>query len=335
MILVTGATGLLGSHLILHLIENGAHVRAIFRNRESLEKTKLLFNGYHKESLFDKIDWVEADITDIPALELAFIDIRQVYHCAALISFDPAEENQLRKINIEGTANIVNFSIAYQIEKLCYVSSIAALGDLKEYENTVTEDTEWNPEKYHSDYAISKYGAEMEIWRGQQEGLQVAVLNPGVILGPGFWNQGSGAIFSSVANGLAFYTKGTTGFVAVTDVVQLLVLLMNSKINGERYIAIAENNSFREILNTIAAHLKVEEPKYHASFLMTEIAWRIDWFLTHLLKRKRKFSKETARAAHAKYPYSNEKVKTTLQYNFRDIKEYIAEVVDLQASISK
>jgi len=335
MILVTGASGLLGSHLALHLIENGAQVRAIFRNLESLEKTKLLFDGYKKGNLFDKIEWFEADITDIPALELAFNNIRQVYHCAALISFDPAEENQLRKINIEGTANIVNFSIAYQIEKLCYVSSIAALGDLKEYENTVTEDTEWNPEKYHSDYAISKYGAEMEIWRGQQEGLQVAVLNPGVILGPGFWNQGSGAIFSSVANGLAFYTKGTTGFVAVTDVVQLLALLMNSKINGERFIAIAENNSFSEILNTIAVHLKVEKPKYHASFLITEIAWRIDWILTHLLKRKREFSKETARAAHVKHPYSNEKVKGTLQYNFRDIKEYIAEMIKIQAAMSK
>ncbi len=171
MILVTGATGLLGSHLVLHLIENGAKVRAIYRSPDSLEKTKSLFKGYQKENLFDKIEWVEADITEIPALELAFKKIRQVYHCAALISFDPAEENQLRKINIEGTANIVNFSIAYQIEKLCYVSSIAALGDLKEFENTVTEDTEWNPEKHHSDYAISKFGAEMEIWRGQQEGI--------------------------------------------------------------------------------------------------------------------------------------------------------------------
>ncbi len=335
MILVTGATGLLGSHLVLHLIENGAKVRAIYRNTDSLEKTKSLFKGYQKENLFDKIEWVEADITGIPALELAFKNIRQVYHCAALISFDPAEENQLRKINIEGTANIVNFSIAYQIEKLCYVSSIAALGDLKEFENTVTEDTEWNPEKYHSDYAISKYGAEMEIWRGQQEGLSVAVLNPGVILGPGFWNQGSGAIFSTVANGLLFYTKGTTGFVAVTDVVELLALLMNSKINGERFIAIAENNNYRDILYTIATHLNVKKPKYHASFLMTEIAWRIDWILTHLLKRKRKFSKETARAAHVKHPYSNEKVKATLQYNFRDIKEYIAEIIQIQAAMSK
>lgn len=335
MILVTGATGLLGSHLVLHLIENGATVRAIYRKTDSLEKTKSLFRLYRKEVLFDKIEWVEADITEIPALELAFKNIRQVYHCAALISFDPAEENQLRKINIEGTANIVNFSIAYQIEKLCYVSSIAALGDLKEFENTVTEDTEWNPEKYHSDYAISKFGAEMEIWRGQQEGLPVAVLNPGVILGPGFWSQGSGAIFSNVANGLAFYTKGTTGFVAVTDVVQLLVLLMNSEINGERYIAIAENNNFRDILNTIASHLKVKEPKYHASFLMTEIAWRIDWFLTPLLNRKRKFSKEMARAAHVNHFYSNEKVKATLQYNFKDIKEYIAEIIKLQITNSK
>jgi dihydroflavonol-4-reductase len=335
MILITGATGLVGSHLALHLIENGESVRAIYRNKASIDKTKSLFNLYQKGSLFDKIEWIEADITDVPALEIAFKNIKHVYHCAALISFDPKAEDQLRKINIEGTANIVNFSITNKIEKLCYVSSIATLGDLKEFETTITEETEWNPEKHHSDYAISKFGAEMEIWRGQQEGLQVAVLNPGIILGPGFWNQGSGAIFSAVANGLNFYTKGISGFVAVTDVARLLTQLMKSQINGERFIAIAENNSFREVLNAIAGALKVKKPKHLASFLMTEIVWRIDWFLAVFFRQKRKFSKDTARTSHATHLYSNEKAKTILQYKFLDIKGYIAEIVGLQTLYSK
>lgn len=335
MILVTGATGLVGSHLALHLIESGATIRAIYRNRESLDKTRALFHLYQKGNAFDKIEWVEADIVDVPALELAFENVTQVYHCAALISFDPKAEAQLRKINIEGTANIVNLSVANKVEKLGYVSSIATLGDLKEFETIVTEETEWNPEKHHSDYAISKYGAEMEIWRGQQEGLSVAVLNPGVILGPGFWDQGSGTIFSAVANGLSFYTNGTTGFVSVTDVVCLLVQLMKSDISGERFIVTAENISFRDILNAIAANLKVEKPKYHASFLTTEIAWRTDWFLAAFFGQKRKFSKDTARAAHATLVYSNEKVKTVLQYKFRNITEYITEIVALQSHFSK
>ena len=205
MILVTGGTGLVGSHLLLHLLEKGENVRAIYRNKKNIVKVKSLFDYYDKVDLVDKIDWIEADILDIPSLEIAFENVDYVYHCAGFISFDPNDENQLRKVNIEGTANIVNFCIAKKIVKLCHVSSIAALGDLTANQIILTENTEWNPEKLHSDYAISKYGAEMEIWRGQQEGLKAVIVNPGVIFGPRFWNQGSGAFFSTIKKGIPFY----------------------------------------------------------------------------------------------------------------------------------
>ena len=189
MILVTGATGLVGSHLLLHLLQNGEEVRALYRNQENIQKTKALFQWKNQSDLFEKINWFQGCITEIPSLEIAFQDIDYVYHCAAVISFNPNDEEILRKANIEGTANIVNFCLAKNIKKLCYVSSIAALGDLQEHENIITEETEWNPEKPHSDYAITKYGAEMEVWRGQEEGLDSIVVNPGVILGPGFWQN--------------------------------------------------------------------------------------------------------------------------------------------------
>src|SRR6218665_3918770 len=205
MILITGATGLVGSHLILHLLESSdsgsQKLRAIYRKDSSIARIQSLFSLYGKAHLFVQIEWIKADITDVPLLEIAFQNVTVVYHCAAHISFDPADEELLRKTNIEGTANIVNFSLEYGIKKLCYVSSIAALGDPKENEPIITEETEWNPEKPHSGYAISKYGAEMEIWRAQQEGLEVVVVNPGVILGPLFWTAGSGEIYQNVKNG--------------------------------------------------------------------------------------------------------------------------------------
>src|SRR6476620_11680079 len=126
MVLITGATGLVGSHLALHLAENGESVRAIYRSLASLQKAKSLFALYRKESLFDKIEWVHADIIDIPSLYSAFENIEFVYHCAALVSFDPNDEKALRKTNIEGTANIVNFCLQFNVVKLCHVSSIAA-----------------------------------------------------------------------------------------------------------------------------------------------------------------------------------------------------------------
>lgn len=329
MVLVTGGTGLVGAHLLIHLLENEESVRAIYRSAKNIEKTKSLFLLYKKESLFEKIEWIQADIIDVPSLEIAFENIDYVYHAAALISFDPKDENLLRKINIEGTANIVNFCIAKEVKKLCFVSSTAALGDLAPNETIITEETLWNPEKPHSDYAISKYGAEMEIWRGQQEGLNVVIANPGVIIGPGFMEQGSGMLFTKVANGLSFYTKGSTGFIAVTDVVKILFQLMKSDINSERFTLIAQNIIFRDVLNSIADALSVKKPSYYASPLLMGISWRIDWFMSNIFGRKRKLDRATASTSNSQKSLSNEKIKTALGIEFLDVHRYIKEISKL------
>ena len=302
--------------------------------------TKSLFELYEKGNLFENIEWIQADITDVTSLEIAFANVDSVYHCAALISFDPKDEALLRKTNIEGTANIVNFCITNGVKKLCFVSSIAALGDLKDHEIRISEATDWNPEKPHSDYAISKYGAEMEIWRGQQEGLKVAVLNPGIILGPGFWNKGSGALFSAVANGLPFYTKGFTGFVAVSDVVAILILAMNKieedeNNNGQRFVIIEDNYSYETILNTIAEALKVKKPKFYATKWVTKIAWRLDWVASTIFNQKRKLSKETTHSSHSVDLYSNEKAIATFDFQFKSSQNYIHEIVALESKSAK
>lgn len=329
MILVTGGTGLVGAHLLLHLIENGENVRAIYRTQKNIQKTKSVFDFYKKADLFEKINWLEADILDVPSLENAFIEITEVYHCAALISFNPKDEERLRKTNIEGTANIVNFSIAKEVEKFCYMSSIAALGDIAPHETHITEETDWNPEKPHSDYAISKYGAEMEVWRGQQEGLNVIIVNPGVILGPpqlaSIFEQGSSEIYKKVANGLSFYTLGNTGFITVDDVVKTTFQLMKSDIKNERFTLIAENIVFKDILNTMADTLKVKRPHIHAKPFFMNLLWISDFVFSNLFFRKRSITKATAKASYSTNLYSNEKIKTALGTVFTDIHFYIKE----------
>ncbi len=329
MILVTGGTGLVGAHTLLHLIENGENVRAIYRSKKNITKTKNLFGLYQKSHLFDRIEWFPADITNIPALEKAFENIDYVYHCAALISFDPKEEELLRKNNIEGTANIVNLCLDNKIKKICFLSSVAALGDPASHETVATEETEWNPEKPHSDYAISKYGAEMEIWRGQQEGLDVIIVNPGIIIGPGFNEQGSGQLFSKVANGLSFYTSGITGFIAIPDVVRLMVELMNSKIKNERFTLIAQNIGFRDIINTMADALKIKRPRLEAKPWLLGLGWRIDGLGSFLFRKERKLTKTTAKAAYSVHEYSNEKIKSALKTDFLDVRAYIKEIANL------
>lgn len=338
MVLVTGGTGLVGAHLLLHLVDFEEPIRAIYRQLHSVEKTKSLFQFFKKEYLFSRIEWVQADIIDVPSLATAFREVDEVYHCAGFISYDPKDEALLRKINIEGTANVVNFCIDFQIKKLCHVSSIAALGNLAPGETHITEATEWNPELPHSDYAISKYGAEMEVWRGQQEGLNIVIVNPGIILGAvpkhRDWNQGSILFFSAVNKGFPFYTNGSTAYVGVTDVVKIMRQLMKSNIIGERFMVAAENLTFKEVIFSIAENLKVNPPKTEAKPWMTAIGWRLDWLASIIFRTKRKLSKYSANALHSKDFISNEKIKNPeisgLNYEFQSIDEVIKEVVSMQ-----
>lgn len=315
MILVTGGTGFVGSHLLLHLLGQQQTIRATYRDIYKIQKTKSLFAFYGKEDLFEKISWVLADITDIPSLEPAFENVNFVYHCAALVSFDPSDEELLRKINIEGTANVANLSLAYGIEKLCHVSSIAALGDLHESETVINEQTEWNPEKYHSDYAISKYGAEMEIWRAQQEGLKVVIVNPGVIIGPGF-EDGSGEIFIKIRDGLRYYTKGKTGFVSVESVVKAMILLMESAISGERFCLVSDNIRFDDLATKIALELQVKAPAKYAPKWLTEIAWRLDSVVSFLFRTTRKLSRSTAKSLHTTELYSGNAIEKAIDFKY-------------------
>ncbi|RZL41379.1 MAG: NAD-dependent epimerase/dehydratase family protein [Pedobacter sp.] len=332
MVLVTGATGLVGSYLLLHLIKNGESVTALYRDEKSIEKTKALFQLYQKSDSFKNVQWVKGDIIDIPSLEEVFINIDYVYHCAAKISFDPRDEEKLRKINIEGTANIVNFCLAKNVKKLCFVSSISALGDLPSSQSITDEETDWNAEKPHSDYAISKYGAEMEIWRGHQEGLNVVIVNPGVILGalPKSWNreEGSYKIITSIAKGLKYFTAGSTGFVGVTDVVKCMALLMNSDANGERYILVSENLPYKDIIDIIAKKLNVNAPKIEAKPWMTRWAWRLDWIRSNLFCRKRSLTRAISKSLHTKDVYSSQKLHQQLNYQFQPMEEVIQEIAN-------
>lgn len=333
MILITGGTGLVGAHLLLHLLEKGEYnLRAIYRTESHIQKTKALFELYHKGELFSHIEWMQGDITDIPSLEFAFVEVTSVYHCAAKISFNPNEEGELRKTNIEGTANIVNFCVDKNVKKLCHVSSIAALGDLAQNETTISESSEWNPEVLHSDYAISKYGAEMEVWRGHQEGLEVVIVNPGVIFGPAAtrndWSHGSCAFFTSIKKGFPFYTLGSSGYVAVTDVVNIMRQLMNSETNGQRFTVIAENRIYKDIIYTIAEKIGASQPSIEAKPWILNLGWRLDWLFSLIFRTKRKLSKHAAQSLLNTDVISNEKIKQHLNYTFEPIDSYLDTVAD-------
>lgn len=330
MILITGGTGFLGAHLLFKLLNEKQCVRAIYRNEKKLEHVKHIFSYYTEDAdaLFNAIDWVKADLNDIPSLSEAFKSITHVYHCAAFVSFEPDKFDRLQKTNIEGTANIVNLCISENIKKLCYVSSIAAIGQSK-LGSISTEETEWNPEADNSVYAITKYGAELEVWRGTQEGVDAVIVNPGVIIGPGIWAYGSGSIFKTVYKGVKYYTSGTVGLVAVDDVVNSMTQLMKSKLINDRFILVAENWTNKKFMKTIANALNTQPPEKVAKKWLLQLGWRLDWLTHKLFGKRRKLTKQLADSLVSKTEYSSSKVKTLLKIQFKPIHKSIAETASL------
>jgi len=327
MILVTGGTGLVGSHLLYKLVNNNENVKAIYRTEKKLKIVENIFSLYTKDykSLFDKIEWVKTDLLNIPLLTEAFKNVTYVYHCAAFVSFEPDKYHLLRRTNIEGTANIVNLCIANNIKKLCYTSSIAAIGDTIN-NNDITENTEWNPEADNSVYAITKYGAEIEVWRGSQEGLDVVIVNPGVILGAGIWRYGSGSFFNRVYKGIPYYTSGLIGLIDVEDVINIMIQLTKSDIKNQRYILVAENWTYKQFFQTIAKSLNVKQPAKEVKNWQLQIAWRLDW-LSHKLKgKRRRLTKQLVNSFKSESFHSNKKIIKALDYKFKPVEKSINEV---------
>ena len=326
MILVTGGTGLLGSHLLLDLVKSGRQVRAIKRATSKTDMVRKVFSYYvsNPDELAGRIEWVNADLMDFGAIEDAMEGVTEIYHAGAVVSFFPKDHKAMLKVNIEGTANLVNQAIAGKVDKFCYVSSVATLGRAENNEVS-TEETYWVPSKKNSVYGISKYGAEREIWRGMEEGLNAVIINPSVILGPGFWQDNSG-LFRLVWEGLKYYTRGMNGYVDARDISKAMIGLMEGNHFGQRYICSAANLSYQDLFGFMAKHLGKPAPSVNVPPAMTSVAWRVEAVRAFLTGSKPEVTREMAITTSQVYTYSSEKLCKTLDFKFRPVEESIREI---------
>src|SRR5665647_475864 len=262
MIFLTGGTGMLGAHLLLDLTRSGVKVRALKRKNSDLATVEKIFSWYTENSkeLFQKIEWIEGDLLDRLSLKKAMDSADYVIHVAAKVSFLPSDRIAMLHENVEGTANLVDAALALKVKRFCHVSSIAALGD-HDSGLPVNEEFSWKNDNRRSAYSESKFQAEMEVWRGVEEGLECVIVNPSVILGPGKWSSGSPRLFQTVAKGMKFYSSGCSGFVDVRDVSRAIVTLIQSEdwdtFKNQRYVLSAENISYREPVSY--THLRAHE----------------------------------------------------------------------------
>jgi len=315
MILVTGATGLVGSHLLAELLSSGLKVRAI---RRSGSNTGEIYT--------DLIEWIEADLLDPVDVDNAISGIDLVYHTAALVSFDPRDRREVMLNNVDITRNIVNACLDHNVRKLCFVSSTAALG-IPPQDEEVTEDSPWIDAKKRSAYSISKHQSELEVWRGIVEGLNAVIVNPSIIFGPGDWTRSSPRMIKAVWDGLKYYTEGVTGYVDIRDVVKSLRWLAQSDISGERFIISSENLSFREVLTMISKAQNKPPPRRLATPFLIGMAWRFDWIRSRLSTRTRTITREAIRTSRQKIFFSSKKITDTMGIQFIPIARSIEDTV--------
>ncbi|MFW6019426.1 MAG: NAD-dependent epimerase/dehydratase family protein [Bacteroidales bacterium] len=329
MIAITGGTGLLGAHLIFRLLDQGYEVKVLRRSENStLVKKIISYYTSKPEEYFSRIHWHQGDVTDITSLENFLAKDDLLFHCAGVVSFHKKDKPLLHKINVEGTANVVNAALHQNLSKLIHVSSTSALGRANP-DGKINETSQWKDSNNNSKYGISKMLGEREVWRGQMEGLSTAIVNPGIILGPGPWDKGSSQLFSKLYNGLNFYTQGVNGYVDVRDVACVMEKLMFSDIEEERFLLVAENVDYKSLFDKIAKALQVNPPHKEATPVMAEIVWRLDAIRSLFTGRPPLLTKETARTAMNKHYYDGSKISRFIDFRYRPIDESIAEFSEL------
>ncbi|MFM8448673.1 MAG: NAD-dependent epimerase/dehydratase family protein [Haliscomenobacter sp.] len=315
-ILVTGATGLLGSNLVRYLLQSGyTDIRVL---HQPSSPARLL------QDCANRVEWVAGDVLDMAALDNALAGVQWVFHCAGVVSFDSRKADLMREVNVEGTANVVNASIERGVESLLHVSSIAAIGRTRPGQS-ISERSKWERSPLNTRYGISKFLGELEVWRGIEEGLSAVVVNPAVIIGGGDWTRGPARFFQMMDRGFSFYPMGATDLVGVRDVVRAMVLLMEQGIRNERFIVSAGKMSYREFFSKVAEALGRPAPKRAILPWIQQVLGGFAWLKSRWSGEESLITRETIRQSALEYVYDNQKLIQALAFEYTPLEETIQE----------
>jgi dihydroflavonol-4-reductase len=314
MIAVTGANGLLGSFIVRKLLEQK---KPFFAIKRAGSDTSLL------SDVEKYITWRNADVLNAVDLEEALQGATSVIHGAAMVSFNPAHEKKIFHVNVTGTRNVVNACLAANIKRLVHISSVAALGRQKG-QSLIDENNKWVESSVNSTYAESKYLAELEVFRGQEEGLSTVMVNPSVILAAADWTKSSAKLFKYVWDQKLFYINGSLNYVDVRDVAEITVALLELPVEGERFIVNASNISFIDFFTMIANQLNKRPPSIRLSKGLLSMVAFAETFRSRLTGSEPLISRETARLAGTVFEYDNTKIKRTLNFDFKSIDSTLA-----------
>ena len=325
-IFITGATGLLGSHVLRLFLERGYTNIVALRQKSSRMDLVADVN--------DRVTWIDGDILNTQSLDEGMQGAAWVVHTAALISYEKRMEKKQYDVNVDGTTNVVNMALHHGVEKLVHISSISVFTRTGG-EQYVDEKTEWEPTPYTSHYGLTKHLAELEVRRGEAEGLQVAIVNPTIIFGSGFWKEGSTSFFYKGARGLKFYPTGANGYVDVRDVACLCILRLEKGVSSERMIANGINSPLIDVFKQIAKLVGNRPPFIRLSPPMTEIAWRLLWPYEFITGRESLISKPTARTTACKLHFDNARSLSVPGFSYTPFEKTLADMAELYKEASQ
>jgi nucleoside-diphosphate-sugar epimerase len=318
-VLVTGANGLLGCHVVKELLHVGGYdIHGLIRESSD--------NSLNR-NIQSKVTWHKGDVTDIFSLEEAAKDIDVIIHTAGYVSYNPKKTKIIHAINVDGTANLCNVALALKTKKLVHISSIAALG---KYENQdiIDEKSDWITSDFNTNYAISKYRGEMEVWRAITEGLDGTILNPSIILGCGHWNKSSLQFLPKLSKGGSVHPIGSTGFVDVIDVAKRAVMAIDSKYNSQRYIISGHNIPYKQFFDELTSRLGVKKAYLPMTPRLNSILWRIEYLRNLLTGRDPLITKQTANNSTLNTIFSNEKSLHDFELDYIPIEETLNRMVN-------
>jgi dihydroflavonol-4-reductase len=330
---VTGATGLIGSHLVLRLTEENMSVTALFRNENGKEEVLNLFRFYGKENLFQQVQWVIGDVEDVDDMYELTEGMHTVFHCAAIVSYHKKEASRMLEVNINGTKNIVNACIENDVKHFIHVSSISALGDSKG--EIIDEETPRNFNDYHSNYSKGKYLSEQEVWRGIQEGLNATIVNPGVVFGPNNCTRSSGTMIARIQKGLPALPAGGSGIVSVLDVVEVMIRAAKQEPTNERYILCAENVLMSELFTKIADALNVKIGKTIAQRWQIVLVFYMEALVELFTGKRATITREIIRNYDDVKRFDGSKATRTFGFEYRDTFSSIKDNIRYYKVLSK
>ena len=330
---VTGATGLIGSHLVLRLAEEGIPVSALFRNENGKSEVFNLFQFYGKENLFSQVQWVKGDVEDADDMFDLTEGMHTVFHCAAIVSYHRKEATRMLEVNINGTKNVVNACIENEVKHLIHVSSISALGDSKG--EVIDEETPRDFNDYHSNYSKGKYLSEQEVWRGIQEGLNATILNPGVIFGPNNCTRSSGTMIARIEKGLPALPAGGSGIVSVLDVVEVMIRAAKQAPTNERYILCAENIRMSELFTKIADALHVKIGKNIAKKWQIKLVFYMEALVEIFTGKRATITREIIRNYDEVKQFDGSKATRAFGFEYRNTFSSIEDTIRYYKVLSK